>query len=210
MKKTTVERMYTAKIAELLNQGWHIHTSTMPGHQGEIAHVDLTDGSEIRRALLHREMVWGDRHTDFHGHKIIILVGKNTDRICAGWDSTLWNNHLEVCSQIELAEIQEPDRYHPEGWYTDMATAEDIQAIRNQRRRARRTPTRRELGEASKSIALRWLKRTQKGFKSARLSDITKVTRVNRTHWDKPTPELECYEIEAKGKTYRLCPPRKR
>ena len=113
MKKTTVERMYTAKVAELLNQGWHIHTSTMPGHQGEVAHVDLTDGSEIRRALLCREMTWGRSGADFYGHKLIILVGKNTDPIWPGWDSTLWNTHVEVCSQIELAEIQEPDRYHP-------------------------------------------------------------------------------------------------
>ena len=44
MKKTTIERMYTAKVAELLNQGWHINATTMSGHQGEIAHIDLTDG----------------------------------------------------------------------------------------------------------------------------------------------------------------------
>ena len=99
MKKTTVERMYTTKVAELLNQGWHIHTSTMPGHQGEIAHVDLTDGSEIRRVLLCRERTWGNSYTDFYGAKIIITVGKNTDRIRSGWDSTLWNNHIEVCSR---------------------------------------------------------------------------------------------------------------
>ena len=150
MKKTTVERMYTAKVAELLNQGWHIHTSTMPGHQGEIAHVDLTDGSEIRRALLYREMVWGDRHTDFHGHKIVILVGKNTDRVWPGWDSTLWNNHMEVCSEIEMAEIQEPDRDHPEGWYTDMETAMDIQRIRTQRWKAQDFDLEKECGPAFK------------------------------------------------------------
>ena len=51
MKKSTVERMYSAKVAQLLNDGWHINTGTMPGHQGEIAHIDLTDGSEIRRAV---------------------------------------------------------------------------------------------------------------------------------------------------------------
>ena len=197
MKKTTVERMYTAKVAELLNQGWHIHTSTMPGHQGEIAHVDLTDGSEIRRALLYREMVWGDRHTDFYGHRVIIQVGKNTDRIWPGWDSTLWNNHMEVCSQIELAEIQEPDRYHPEGWYTDMATAQDIQRIRNERREARRIPTERVLGTAFKSIALRWV-RKQPRMKTTKLEDITKMTRYTTS--DKRVG----FKIEAKGKTFYL------
>ena len=197
MKKTTVERMYTAKVAELLNQGWHIHTSTMPGHQGEVAHVDLTDGSEIRRALLCREMTWGHSDADFYGHKIIILVGKNTDRIWPGWDSTLWNNHVEVCSQIELAEIQEPDRYHPEGWYTDMATARDIQRIRNERREARRIPTEKVLGTAFKSIALRWV-RKQPRMRTTKLEDITKVARY--TSRDGSTG----FKIEAKGKTFTL------
>ena len=197
MKKTTVERMYTAKVAELLNQGWHIHTSTMPGHQGEVAHVDLTDGSEIRRALLCREMTWGRSDADFYGHKLIILVGKNTDPIWPGWDSTLWNNHIEVCSQIELAEIQEPDRYHPEGWYTDMATAQDIQRIRNERREARRIPTEKVLGEAFKSIALRWV-RKQPRMKTTKLEDITKVARY--TSRDGSTG----FKIEAKGKTFTL------
>lgn len=197
MKKTTVERMYTAKVAELLNQGWHIHTSTMPGHQGEVAHIDLTDGSEIRRALLCREMTWGRNGADFYGHKIIITVGKNTDRIWPGWNSTLWNNRVEVCSQIELAEIQEPDRYHPEGWYTDMATAQDIQRIRNERREARRIPTERVLGTAFKSIALRWV-RKQPRMKTAKLEDITKVARY--TSRDGSTG----FKIEAKGKTFTL------
>ena len=197
MKKTTVERMYTAKVAELLNQGWHIHTSTMPGHQGEVAHVDLTDGSEIRRALLCREMTWGRSDADFYGHKLIILVGKNTDPIWPGWDSTLWNTHVEVCSQIELAEIQEPDRYHPEGWYTDMATARDIQRIRNERREARRIPTEKVLGTAFKSIALRWV-RKQPRMKTTKLEDITKVARY--TCRDGSTS----FKIEAKGKTFTL------
>lgn len=197
MKKTAVERMYTAKVAELLNQGWHIHTSTMPGHQGEVAHVDLTDGSEIRRALLYREMTWGRSDADFYGHKLIILVGKNTDPIWPGWDSTLWNNHIEVCSQIELAEIQEPDRYHPEGWYTDMATAREIQRIRNERREARRIPTERVLGTAFKSIALRWV-RKQPRMKTTKLEDITKVARY--TSRDGSTG----FKIEAKGKTFTL------
>lgn len=197
MKKTTVERMYTAKVAELLNQGWHIHTSTMPGHQGEVAHVDLTNGSEIRRALLCREMTWGRSGADFYGHKIIITVGKNTDRIWPGWNSTLWNNRVEVCSQIELAEIQEPDRYHPEGWYTDMATAQDIQRIRNERREARRIPTEKVLGTAFKSIALRWV-RKQPRMKTTKLEDITKVARY--TSRDGSTG----FKIEAKGKTFTL------
>ncbi len=211
MKKQAIEKLYSEKIAELLNAGWHINTCTMPGHQGEVAHVDLTNGFEIRRALLERELAWSFMRDGFHGDRVTITVGKNTDTITPGsWDSIIWNNHLETLFQIEFAEIQRPDPRHPDGWYIeDHGAVQYISQLRNIRRQAREVQTRHELGEASKSIALRWLKRTQKGFKSARLSDITKVTRVNRTHWNTPTPELQCYEIEAKGKTYRLCPPRK-
>ena len=98
MKKQAIEKMYTEKVAELLNQGWHINTTTMPGHQGEVAHIDLTDGSEIRRALLYREMVWGHEPGDFHGDRVVVMVGRNTDRLWPSWDSTVWNNHLEVIS----------------------------------------------------------------------------------------------------------------
>ena len=195
MKKTTIERMYTAKVAELLNQGWHVHTSTMPGHQGEIAHIDLTDGSEIRRAVLYREMVWG--RGSFNGNKIYIVVGRNTDRVFPGWDNTIWNNHLEVLSKIELAEIQEPSHHHPAGWYTDMETAMDIQRIRTKRLKAQDFALEKELGPAFKSIALRWL-RKQPRMKSAKLEDITKLTRY--TTYDKRVG----FKIEAKGKTFTL------
>ena len=29
MKKSTVERLFSAKVAELLNDGWHINTGTI-------------------------------------------------------------------------------------------------------------------------------------------------------------------------------------
>ncbi|MBR2789036.1 MAG: hypothetical protein IKD70_00235 [Eggerthellaceae bacterium] len=197
MKKTTVERMYTAKVAELLNQGWHVHTSTMPGHQGEIAHIDLTDGSEIRRVVLQRGMVWGDRPTGFNGHIISIVVGRNTDRVWPGWDSTIWNSHMEVLSEIQVAEIHEPTRRHPEGWYTDMETALDIECIRRARYKAKHMKSTKEQGTAFKSIALRWL-RKQPRMKTAKLEDITKMTRYTTS--DKRVG----FKIEAKGKTFYL------
>lgn len=215
MKKQAIEKLYSQKVAELLNQGWHINAGTMPGHQGEVAHVDLTDGSEIRRVLLEREMAWSRLDDGFHGDRVVIRVGRNTDRVYPGsWDSTIWNNHLETLFEIEFAEIQQPDRDHPDGWYTDFDEAVRVSKIRNSRRKARQVQSKRELTDSEwkveyVEIALRWLKRTQKGFKSAKVTDITKVTRVNRTSWGTPTSELECYEIEAKGKTFRLCPPRK-
>jgi hypothetical protein len=47
MKKQDIRNAYTQKVTELLNQGYTIFPDTMNGSQGEIAHIDLTNGSEI-------------------------------------------------------------------------------------------------------------------------------------------------------------------
>lgn len=197
MKKQEIERMYTEKVAELLNQGWRVHASTMPGHQGEIAHIDLTDGNEIRRVLLERELAWSHLDDGFHGDRITITVGRNTEQVWPGWDSTIWNQRLEVLSQIEMAEIQTPDRRHPDGWYTDFDEAVRISKIRHARREAQRLADAKELGDAYKSIALRWLRKQPK-MKTCKLEDITKMTawRTSDGH--------RSFRIEAKGKKYTL------
>lgn len=197
MKKQEIERMYTQKVAELLNQGWRVHASTMPGHQGEIAHIDLTDGSEIHRVLLQRELAWSHLDDGFHGDRITITVGRNTGEVWPGWDSTIWNQRLEVLSQIEMAEIQTPDRRHPDGWYTDFEEAVRISKIRHARREAQRLADAKELGDAYKSIALRWLRKQPK-MKTCKLEDITKMTawRTSDGH--------RSFRIEAKGKKYTL------
>lgn len=197
MKKQEIERMYTQKVAELLNQGWRVHASTMPGHQGEIAHIDLTDGNEIRRVLLERELAWSHLDDGFHGDRITITVGRNTEQVWPGWDSTIWNQRLEVLSQIEMAEIQTPDRRHPDGWFTDFDEAVRISKIRHARREVQQLADAKELGDAYKSIALRWLRKQPK-MKTCKLEDITKMTawRTSDGH--------RSFRIEAKGKKYTL------
>ncbi len=58
MKKQDIRNAYTQKVTELLNQGYTIFPDTMNGSQGEIAHIDLTNGSEIIRVLLCRGHHW--------------------------------------------------------------------------------------------------------------------------------------------------------
>ena len=65
---------------------------------------------------------------------------------------------------------------------------------------------RRALPDAFKSAALKYVQR-QPRMKSCRLSVITRVTRVNRSNWNEVTPALYCYEIEARGKIFRLLAP---
>ena len=73
----------------------------------------------------------------------------------------------------------------------------DIQRLRTQRWEAQDFDLEKELGPAFKSIALRWL-RKQPRMKSAKLEDITKMTRYT-------TCEGKVgFKIEARGKTFTL------
>ncbi len=55
MKRQAIDKAFTQKVADFRNHGYIIHTNTMGGYQGEIAHVDLARGSEILRVLLTRD-----------------------------------------------------------------------------------------------------------------------------------------------------------
>ena len=171
----------------------------MGGSQGEIAHVDLYRGDEIIRVLLDRTIGHGEKPDGFR-----LIVGRNTDRIRMNCfdtlGNTIWNSHLEILSEIELCQIGE-------NYYTDAETGKSIQEKRRARREARHESVRRNLPDAFKCAALKYVQR-QPRMKSCKLSDVTRVTRINRSSWGEVTPALYCYEIEARGKTFRLLAPR--
>ncbi len=199
MNQNDINRAFTEKVTELLDRGYQIYPGTMGGSQGEIAHVDLYKGDEIIRVLLD--------HSVGHGEKpdgIRLIVGRNTDRIRMNCfdqlGNTIWNSHLEILSEIELCQIGE-------NYYTDAKTGKTIQEKRDARRRARRETIRRDLPDAFKCAALKYVQR-QPRMKSCKLSDIPRGTRINRSSRGKVTPALYCYEIEARGKTFRLLAPR--
>ena len=199
MNQNDINRAFTEKVTELLNRGYQIYPGTMGGSQGEIASVDLYKGDEIIRVLL--------EHSAGHGEKpdgIRLIVGRNTDRIRMNCfdklGNTIWNNHLEILSEIEFCQIGE-------NYYTDAESGRAIREKRDARRRARRETIRRDLPDAFKCAALKYVQR-QPRMKSCKLSDITRVTRVNRSSWGKVTPALDGYEIEARGKSFCLLAPR--
>jgi len=199
MNQNDINRAFTEKVTELLSRGYQIYPGTMGGSQGEIAHVDLCKGNEIIRVLLD--------HSAGHGEKpdgVRLIVGRNTDRIRMNCfdklGNTIWNNRLEILSEIEFCQIGE-------NYYTDAETGRAIQKKRDARRSAHRESIRRDLPDTFKCAALKYVQR-QPRMKSCRLSDITCVTRVNRSSWGEVTPALDGYEIEARGKTFRLLAPR--
>ena len=199
MKKQAIRAAFTQKVAELLAQGYTLFPDTMAGHQGEIAKVDLSNGSEIVRVLLTRSTRYGRDEDGYWGDTVVLTVGKAGEdtRIFPGWtDSTIWNNRLEVRSQIEWADIGEGWRRGKE-WFTTLEEGKRIMKIRHARYTAQDRPIREELGGAYKSAALKWLRR-QPRMKSCKLEDIEKFERV----W--LGDGTRRFEIRAKGRSFTL------
>lgn len=94
MKFAEINKRYTEIITEYMAKGYTINTATMGGSQGEIAHIDLTDGNEVIRVLV--ENVYGSWKCPECTN---IIVGKCTDKVKINsddnWD-TIWNGHLEI------------------------------------------------------------------------------------------------------------------
>ena len=105
MKKQDIRNAYTQKVTELLNQGYTIFPDTMNGSQGEIAHIDLTNGSEILRVLLYRDHSWERGEDGYIGDTVCLTVGKAAPdtRVFDNWDGTIWNNRLEPRFEIKWA-----------------------------------------------------------------------------------------------------------
>ena len=161
MNKDDISRIYTAKIAELLSAGYQINPWTMSGSQGEIAKVDLTNGSEIIRVLIETSYEFPI------GEIVTITIG----RVVEQGGLTIWNHRLEVCSQIKFAQIAED-------YYTTYDEGVKIEEKRAQRfARCANLPSP-DLSDAYKMIALRWIQRKPR-MKSCQLKDIKRMIRMD-------------------------------
>ena len=185
MTKNDIRSIYTQLVSDLLAKGYQIHPETMGGSQGEMAHIDLTNGSEILRVLIETHGGYGDSYGDL----LTIRVGRCTEPITSHWH-IIWNNKLETLSEIKLAKISET-------FYTTPEEGMQMAELRWKRWCDRKCNDGKELGDAYKSVALRWLRR-QPRMKTCRLEDIDRMIRRTRSDG------TACFEIEAKGKTFYL------
>ena len=115
----------------------------------------------------------------------------------------IWNNRLETLSEIKLAKVTD-------NYFTTMEEGAAISGKRFARWKnsARAGTSRKALSDAYKSTALRWVQK-QPRMKTCRLDEIESVTRVNKTAWGKVLPDLDGYEIKARGKMFMLSAHRK-
>ena len=196
MKKQDIRNLFTQKVTEFLNEGYTIFPDTMGGSQGEIAHIDLTNGSEILRVLLYRSNHWERGEDGYIGETIHLMVGKAgpDTRVYNNWDGTIWNKYLEPRFQIEWAWI---GRDTPSEWFTTLEEGRHISKLQFERYKAQHTDRVEVLGDAYKSAALKWL-RKQPRMKTCKLEDIEQVQRV----WSDFGTRR--FEIIAKGKRYTI------
>lgn len=180
MNKNDISRIYTSKIAELLSAGYQINPWTMSGSQGEIAKVDLTNGSEIIRVLIEKS------YESDNGAIVTISIG----RVVKQYGRIAWNSHIEVCSQIKFAQIATD-------YYTTYDDGVKIGKKRAQRFARRANLPSSDLGDAYKMIALRWIQR-KPHMKSCRLKDIECMIRRN------DGCGRNRYHITAKGKDFTI------
>jgi len=93
MKFIDINRKFTAAVNSYMAQGYYINAGTMRGSQGEIAAIDLTNGTEIIRVLL-------TTFSDYYGTEgVELIVGQAKDDVKPNQEdhwSTVWNERLEV------------------------------------------------------------------------------------------------------------------
>lgn len=98
MKFIDINRKFTAAVSSYMAQGYYINAASMSGSQGEIAHIDLTDGKQIVRVLLDSFTEWED-YNQLEGLKLVVGIAAdnvkpNDNQRC----DVIWNNRLDVIS----------------------------------------------------------------------------------------------------------------
>ena len=132
MKYIDINQKFTAKVAEYIAKGY----TTMSGSQGEVAHVDLTDGKQVVRVLL-------DSFTEYDSFNSLsgleIVVGTPADKVVP-YDTvrynTIWNNRLEVIESERFYEIGSSKR-RGNTFYGTKAEAEQAEALSVERYKAK-------------------------------------------------------------------------
>ena len=189
MKYADINAKYTATVTEYLAKGYTINTRTMSGSQGDYAHIDLTDGTEVIRILVDTFHEWTDISLD----GLEIIVGRANSEVIPNSENdyrTLWNTKLDILSRERFYEIG-ADRRHGK-FYGTLEEAAAAQQLKCQRYIAKyKASNPEDITAKAMEIAKRIIRRE---FKVKRIcdSDVT-VTKSNGA-----------YTIKYKGKVYRL------
>lgn len=183
MKMHDVRNLFTEQVTRFIAQGYQIYPDTMGGSQGEIAHVDLSNGTMLLRVLLQDD----HRGEELYDGMLVITVGLYTESLDNDPRPAIWNHRLAPIYDLRLARIT-PD------WYTTVDESKAAATLRYTRRTSKKRPAY-ELSDTYKMVALRWLKK-QPGMKTCKFSDIEWMRK-------RETDEgRRFFEIRARGKNF--------
>lgn len=196
MLRKDVEQIYTDTIKDYMEKGYRVYYSTMGGHQGEIAKIDLTNDKEVIRILL-------DNRTEIFNHMILeyltIIVGRNTDKLWGDFFSDIiWNEHLELISEIRFYKIGRKNNH----FFGTKQEAIYAYIKNNQRFDYSKYYDRKEVifSDKAKEIILPWVKR-QKKCKSVNVKQIDEVKKV--IYYNRKNIEVHYY-VKAKGQVLKI------
>ena len=97
-----IEAIFTEKVQEYITKGYILSTTTMSGHQGEVAKVDVKKGNEIIRILLTSKTAWSDDGT-IQQTKLTVGRAQKQARKHSPFDTmatTIWNNELDIIEEM--------------------------------------------------------------------------------------------------------------
>ena len=189
MNYVDINKKYTATVAEYMAKGYTINTRTMSGSQGDYAHIDLTDGTEVIRIMVDTFHEWTDISLD----GLEIIVGRADSEVipnCENDYHTLWNSKLDIISRERFYEIG-ADRCHGK-FYGTQEEATAAQQLRFQRYIAKHQDSKTEdITAKAMEIAKRIIRRE---FNVKRIceADVT-VSKYSGT-----------YAVKYRNKVYRL------
>ena len=201
-----INKAYSKKVAKWLGRGYWVNAGTMGGSQGEIAHVDLTNGQELLRVLMDRETEYNE-DDDWREYDIVhIVVGRvpASERVQIGISrelgNTVWNDKLEVIDEVKFYQISRKRG----GWYGTKKEADAQRDKQRARRESRRGYVPKDrVFKGMEQKMLTFVRREVIGCKTAKAKDITKVEKVYNTDWNGNVNGVSYY-VTVKGKRVKL------
>lgn len=202
MFRKDIEKAFTDKVAEYFVKGYNIYYTSMGGHQGEIAKVDLTNGKEIIRIFLDSKNEYSieveNRHVDL-GY-ISLIVGRCVDNVRIGCRyDTIWNEKLEIISETQFYEIGRRDNNF--FGTREEAIAATLKRYDRSKHKMFYNTEVIILNDKAKSIVLPFVKKQYK-CRSATLKQIEQVKKT--VYYRNGKVNGVKYYVVARGKTYKL------
>ena len=170
-----LNQIFSDKAAELIAKGYTIDLAGMAGSQGEIGKIVFKKDNTFYALVMESKSSYSDgKYTD----RYVIWFGKYTEDTSNmsplnHWSTTLWLNKFEATWTMTFAKIT--NNY--------FVTEEAVKAMNEKWLERCRNGRVHRFEEVSDNYneAILGCVRKQKGFKSTKLSDITKVTRIFET-----------------------------